>query len=132
MTPEIDNNITPEWKLEVLREKWYHISYLVDANEEVYLVEREEERENWREKRFCWCYTSHWWFDGERFWEDEFWWDSICTIENWKDIQCEFQWNGKIIICSMIWNDFFSVEWNWVTVEDMVGRILAEKWGKLN
>jgi len=116
-----------EMYLTSLRNKWYGVDYLVEWNELIYVITKEE-----GDKTLLGCYTSNWWFNWENFWANEFWWDSISTQEYEWDTTAVFERKWMMVMCSVVVDTLITAEKSKVWVEDIVWSILAGAAGRLN
>lgn len=116
-----------EMYLTSLRDKWYGVDFLVEWNELIYVITKQE----W-DKTLLGCYTSNWWFNWETFWANEFWWNSISTQEYEWDTTVAFEWEWKMIMCWVVADTLIVAEKSDFSIDDVIWAFVTRVWWKLN
>lgn len=128
-------NVNIEWNsdelnafLESLLHKGYVFDTLTDDNSNFYVISRREDNK-------LWLISEKWWFNGEKFWKDEYWFDGIDTQETQEDTIIEFRiWNIWVICKLDNDNNITLCDWNEdaVVIGDMITSVLTKKSNRLN
>lgn len=104
--------------LESLLRKWYTFGVLLKRNYSFYVIKREVDNK-------CWLVSEDWWFNGETFWANEYWFDGIDTQEIGDKVIVEFRenWDSKALRLD---KDWFSQAWeDEINIGDIINSFLA-------
>jgi hypothetical protein len=77
--------------------------------------------------------SKDWWFDGNSFWSQEYWFEDITVIEEpeWDTI-VNFTDDTKTVICKLHEDELLTWEKQVINVSDLVDAYLAKVWWTLN
>lgn len=128
------SNVNIEWNsdelnafLEYLLHKGYALDTLTDDNSDFYVVFRRADSK-------LWLISEKWWFNGKKFWKDEYWFDGIDTQETQENTIIEFRIWDVWIICKIDNNNITLCDWDEtiVDIKDIIGSLLTRESNKMN
>lgn len=111
--------------LESLKPKWYAYDFLVDDNFSYYIISRPQDNK-------MGVISKDWWFNGDWFWPNEYWFNWIDTQEMGWDTFIEFWDDRWWLICKLQDGKILLWEKQEVNIGDLVNAALAGIWGRLN
>lgn len=113
--------------LEFLLLQWYAFDTLIDNQHDFYIISRENDNK-------LWLVSETWWFNGDSFWSEEYWFDGIDTQEIWDDVFLEI-WDGGTRKMYKLENGILKWE-NWdkirMDIQDLIELALVKNTWNIN